>query len=298
MRILVVGAGAIGGYCGGRWLAARCDVTFLVRTRRAAELAKTGLVVKSKLGDIALPPPPTVAAEAIEGPYDLVLLSCKAYDLVGAMDSFAPAVGPETAILPLLNGIGHLEALAARFGKGAALGGQVAISLALDPEGRILHLNDGLSLSFGELAGGTSLRVAAIAAEFAAAGIQAGQSESILQDMWEKWTFIATAAGITCLMRASVGDIVAAGGAPIAEALLDEISALAAANGFAPRPASAQRSRAMLTAAGSPFTASMLRDVAGGRAIEANHVVGDLLKRGGDRSYPSRKTAYAHLKTY
>jgi 2-dehydropantoate 2-reductase len=298
MRILVVGAGAIGGYFGARLLDAKRDVTFLVRARRAAELEKTGLVVKSKLGDIALPPPPTVAAEAIKGPYDLVLLSCKAYDLAGAMDSLVPAVGPETAILPLLNGIAHLEALPAHFDKKNVLGGQVAISLALDAEGHILHLNDGLSLSFGELAGSTSPRVAAIAAEFAAAGIQAGQSESILQDMWEKWTFIATAAGITCLTRASVGDIVAAGGAPIAEALLDEISSIAAANGFAPRSASAQRSRAMLTAAGSPFTASMLRDVEGGRATEADHVVGDLLKRGGDGNYPVLKIAYAHLKTY
>src|SRR6267154_1339081 len=175
MRILIGGAGAIGGYFGGRLLQAGRDVIFLVRPRRAAQLAKTGLAIRSPRGDADLGAP-TITAEQLRSPYDLVLLSCKAYDLVGAMDSFAPAVGPETAILPLLNGIGHLEALAARFGKGAALGGQV---------------------------------------------------ESILQDMWEKWTFIATAAGITCLMRASVGDIVAAGGAPIAEALLDEISAIA-----------------------------------------------------------------------
>ena len=170
MRILVVGAGAIGGYFGGRLLAARCDVTFLVRARRAAELQKTGLVVKSRLGDIALPAPPTVAAETLKGPFDLVLLSCKAFDLAGAMDSFAPAVGPGTAILPLLNGIAHLDALTKRFGADAVLGGQCAISLALDPEGRILHLNDGLSLSFGELKGKPTPRIAAIAAEFAAAG--------------------------------------------------------------------------------------------------------------------------------
>ena len=298
MRILVVGAGAIGGYFGARLLQAGRDVTFLVRPRRAAELARTGLVVKSKLGDIALAAPPTVAAEGLQGPYDLVLLSCKAFDLAGAMDSFAAAVGPQTAILPLLNGIGHLDPLARRFGKDAVLGGQVGISLTLDAEGRILHLNDGLSLSFGELAGARTPRIEAIAAEFAAAGIQAGQSESILQDMWEKWVFIASAAGITCLMRGSVGDIVAGGGGPLAEALLDEISAIATLNGFLPRPASAQRARAMLTAAGSPFTASMLRDVEGNRAVEADHVLGDLLKRGKEGRYPVLTAAYAHLKAY
>lgn len=298
MKILVVGAGAIGGYFGGRLLAVGRDVTFLVRERRAAQLARTGLVIRSRLGDASLPAPPTVSAEALKGPYDLVLLSCKAYDLEGAMTSFAPAVGPETAILPLLNGLAHLDTLAARFAGKNVLGGQAAISLALDAEGRILHLNDGLGLSFGELDGTTSPRVAAIAAEFAAAGIEAGQSAAIVQEMWEKWAFIAAAGGITSLMRAAVGDIVAAGGAPLALALYDEIGTIAAANGHPLRPASSDRSRAMLTAAGSAFTASMMRDVEGGRAVEADHVVGDLLKRRKGGDYPMLTVAYTHLKAY
>jgi 2-dehydropantoate 2-reductase len=298
MKILVVGAGAIGGYFGGRLLAAKRDVTFLVRERRAAQLAKTGLVIKSKLGDVSLPSPPMVSAEALKGPYDVVLLSCKAYDLEGAMTSFAPAVGPDTAILPLLNGIAHLETLARRFAKKNVLGGQAAISLVLDPGGRIVHLNDGLALGFGELDGSKSPRVAALAAEFAAAGIQAMQSETILQDMWEKWAFIATAGGITSLMRAAVGDIVEAGGAPLAKALYDEIGTIAAANGHPLRPAAVERSKAMLTAAGSPFTASMMRDVEGGHATEVEHVVGDLLKRKKGGDYPMLTVAYAHLKSY
>ena len=298
MKILVVGAGAIGGFFGGRLLAAKRDVTFLVRERRAAQLAKTGLVIKSKLGDVSLPSPPTVSAEALKGPYDVVLLSCKAFDLEGAMTSFAPAVGPETAILPLLNGLGHLDALAARFAKANVIGGQAAISLALDAEGRILHLNDGLALGFGELGGAKSPRVAALAAEFAAAGIQAGQSEAILQDMWEKWAFIATAGGITSLMRAAVGDIVAAGGAPLTLALYDEIAKIAAANGHPLRQAASERARSMLTASDSPFTASMARDVEGGHRVEADHVIGDLLKRARGGDYPMLAVAYAHLKTY
>src|SRR6202043_1931860 len=109
MRILVVGAGAIGGYFGGRLLQAGRDVTFLVRPRRAAELAKAGLIVKSPHGDVTLAAPATTLSENIRRPFDLVLLSCKAYDLEGAMDSFAAAVGPETMILPLLNGMKHLD---------------------------------------------------------------------------------------------------------------------------------------------------------------------------------------------
>jgi 2-dehydropantoate 2-reductase len=300
MRILVVGAGAIGGYFGARLLAAGRDVTFLVRPRRAAELAKTGLVVKSRKGDLALPPPPTVAADAIKAPFELVLVSCKAFDLAAAMESFAPAVGSTTAILPLLNGMGHLDALAARFGKAAVMGGQCAISTVLDGEGRVLHLNELHLLTFGELDGARSVRAGAIAADFANAGFDGGLSEAILQEMWEKWVFIATAAGITCLMRAAVGDIVVAGATDLTLALFKEISTIAADQGFALRPAAAERGRAMLTQAGSPFTASMLRDVEGGRPIEADHMLGDLLKRGRDRlgGYPMLGIAYAHLKAY
>src|SRR5208282_4889020 len=93
MHILVVGAGAIGGYFGGRLLEAGRDVTFLVRERRAAALKKTGLSIRSPAGDVDFPAPPTVTADALRGPFDLILLSCKAYDLEGAIDSFAPAAG-------------------------------------------------------------------------------------------------------------------------------------------------------------------------------------------------------------
>src|SRR6202167_4462874 len=162
MRVLVVGAGAMGGYFGGRLLQAGRDVTFLVRPRRQAQLAKTGLVIRSRFGDVSLPAPPTVTADALRAPFDLILLSCKSYDLQSAADSFAPAVGPNTAILPLLNGMGHIDYLAERFGGGAVLGGQCVISATLDAEGRILHLNDFHALSFGERDGSASARAEAI----------------------------------------------------------------------------------------------------------------------------------------
>ncbi len=164
MRVLVVGAGAIGGYFGGRLLVAGCDVTFLVRPRRAAELARTGLVIRSKFGDIDLSAPPMVTADTLREPFDIVLLSCKAYDLDDAMAAFAPAVGPQTVILPLLNGIRHLDALEARFGANHVLGGQCQISAVLDPNGQIVHLSDSHSLSFGERDGLRSARVEAVAA--------------------------------------------------------------------------------------------------------------------------------------
>jgi len=299
MRILVVGAGALGGYFGGRLKAGR-DVTFLVRPRRAEQLAKTGLLVRSPKGDIHIAAPPTVLSENIRAPFDLILLSCKAYDLQGAMDSLAPAVGANTAILPLLNGMKHMDLLAARFSAGAVLGGQCIISATLDDEGRILHLNDTHFLSFGEQNGAKSPRVVAIATAFSGAKFDSQLSTAILQEMWEKWAFIAAAAGICCLMRGAFGDIAAAGASQLASDMFGECCAIAAKNGFNPGETAVKRSVGMLTAAGSPIAASMLRDIERGAPIEADHIVGDLLARGGARpgDYPLLQIAYAHLRTY
>ena len=300
MRILVVGAGAIGGYFGGRLLEVGRDVTFLVRPRRAAQLAKTGLIITSRFGNVSLPSPPTITADALREPFDLILLSCKSYDLESAADSFAPAVGTNTVILPLLNGMRHMDYLAERFGKSSVLGGQCQISATLDAEGRVLHLNDLHFLSFGESDGAASQRAQAIAATFAGARFDSKLSNSILQEMWEKWVLIATVAGINCLMRATLGDIVAADAGNLSTALLDECSAIATAHGFAPSAPSLGRARAFIITPGSTFAASMLRDIERGAPIEADHIVGDLLHRGAgtSRDYPLLRIAYAHLKAY
>jgi 2-dehydropantoate 2-reductase len=300
MRVLVVGAGAIGGYFGGRLLEAGRDVSFLVRSRRAAELARTGLVIRSRLGDTDLPAPATVTADTLRQPFDLVILSCKAYDLDDAMTAFAPAVGPQTVILPLLNGVRHMDALDARFGAHHVLGGQCLISAALDRNGQILHLSDTHSLSFGERNSPRSARVEAIASVLSGARFDAHLSEVILQEMWEKWVYIGAGAGITCLMRAAIGDIVAAGAADLAGALLDECAAIATAQGFPPRPEFLERTRPMFTAPGSPLTASMLRDIERGAPIEADHILGDLLRRGDANSNAGSllNIAFRHVKAY
>ena len=299
MRILVVGAGAIGGYFGGRLAQAGRDVTFLVRPRRAAALAEAGLVIKSPRGDVAIASPKTVTADSLRAPYDLVLLSCKAYDLDSAIADLAPSVGPETAILPLLNGMRHLEALDHRFGADRVLGGQCIVSTTLDEDGRILHLNELHSLTFGERDGRRSPRILAIAEALAGAGFDTRLSEAILQEMWDKWVFIATGAGITCLMRAAIGDIAAAGAADLAVALFEETAAIAAESGFPLGDTARQRALAVYTASGSTMTASMLRDIERGAPTEADHVLGDLLQRSRrvDR-FGLLRIAYAHVKAY
>ena len=303
MRILIVGAGAIGGYFGGRLLEAGRDVTFLVRPGRAEELNRDGLVVRSPLGNIQYPSPPHVLTQMLSDPYDLIILSCKAYDLDAAMDSFAAAVGPATVVLPLLNGMAHLDRLCARFDGANVLGGQCLISLDRDATGAILHLNDTNQLSFGELSGALTTRILRVAEALADAGFEANLSQFIVQEMWEKWCFIATGAGITCAMRASLGDILVADGKPLIVRLFAECASVAAACGFALREPARQRSLKMLTAPGSKMMASMLRDVERGAPTEAGHVLGDLLARRDAQGVASGELsvlefAYTHLMAY
>ena len=301
MRILVVGAGAIGGYFGGRMLQAGRDVTFLVRPRRAAELAAAGLVIKSPSGDVTLKDPPAVQADKLSGKFDVVLLSCKAFDLEDAIRSFAPAVGPDTAIIPLLNGMLHLDVLDRKFGRERVLGGLCAIAVTLNEHREIVQLAPMQSLGFGERDGKLSDRVRAIAEVMASGKFGAAASEQIIQDMWEKWVFLASLAASTCLMRAPVGHILAApGGKDFILGMLDECSAVAAAEGHAPSGPFFERVRGMLTTEGSQLTASMFRDIRAGAPVEADHVIGDLIARGDAAKVPVPKlrTAYTHLKAY
>jgi 2-dehydropantoate 2-reductase len=301
MRVLVVGAGAIGGYFGGRMLQAGSDITFLVRPRRAAELAAHGLVIKSPNGDVTLKDPPIVQADTLKDPFDVVLLSCKAYDLDDAMKSFAPAAGPQTSIVPLLNGMHHLDLLDARFGRERVLGGLCAIAVTLNEAREVVHLQPMQSLAFGERDGTMSERVRAIADIFASGKFGSSASANILQDMWEKWVFLATLAASTCLMRTTLGNILAApGGKDFLLGIFDECRAIAAAEGYPPRAPFVERTLAMLTAEGSPLNASMFRDIKAGQPVEADHVIGDLIARA-DRAKvpaPRLRVAYTHLKAY
>lgn len=279
MRILVIGAGALGSYFGACLIRAGRDVTFLVRRRRAAQLAQTGLQVKSPHGDFSVPAS-TITADDLKQPFDLILVGVKSYSLDEAMDQFAPAVGPASAILPVLNGMGHIERLGAKFGAGCVLGGMANISAGLDAEGRVTQFIPNHDLVFGEVAGGASPRLRALETILCGAGFDARASGSVMQDMWEKFVQLGLGAGITCLMRASIGDILAApGGREAMFALFDECCAIATAAGFPPRPAFIEFDHKLITTVGSPLKWSMLRDIERGSITEGEHILGDMVAR-------------------
>ncbi len=241
-------------------------------------------------------------ADRLDEKFDVVLLSCKAFDLEDAIKSFAPAVGSQTAIIPLLNGMRHLDVLDSRFGKERVLGGQCGIAATLDERRHVVQLAPVFqSLTFGERGRATSDRVQAIAANFAPGNIGSQASENIMQEMWEKWVLLTTLASSTSLMRAPVGHILAApGGRDFILGIRDECSAVATAAGHAPREAFLTRVNGMLTTEGSPLTASMFRDIKAGAKVEADHVVGDMIARGDAAKVPvpKLKIAYTHLKAY
>jgi len=300
MRILVLGAGGIGGYFGARIHQAGGDVTFLVRPARAAQLKEKGLQVFSAFGDLQITPK-VVTREELRDHIDVIMLSCKAFDLESAMAAIAPALGEQSVILPLLNGIGHVDALAARFGAEHVLGGVALISVMLVPTGEIRHVNKMHRLVTGSLTARPSRWLDPLAQLLSRAGFDFVLSPAIEQAMWDKFVFLSTLAGATCTLRASIGHILdTVAGEAFINGLLAECARVAAASGHAVAAAQLTTYRTQLTEKGSGLVASMLRDVEKGGPTEADHILGDMVGRAQAKGVdvPQLRLAYSHLQAY
>jgi 2-dehydropantoate 2-reductase len=277
MRILMVGAGAVGGYFGGRLAEAGRDVTFLVHARRAEKIRSDGLRILSPHGDLTLHPK-TIQAKDLTAAYDVILLSVKAYALEAAINDFAPGLGAETMILPVLNGMRHIELLTSRFGERSVIGGVCIVAAEMDKDDRIVQLADAQQLTYGERDGGTSERMNALDETMQNAGFDARLSENITQEMWQKWVQLASIGAVTCLLRGNIGEIEAVpGGADLSLKILGECSAIATACGYAPGDDFLTRIRAAMTTPGSQLTSSMYRDLVNGNRVEVDQILGDLL---------------------
>ncbi len=277
--MLVLGAGGIGGYFGGRLVEAGADVTFLVRPTRRAELIDGGLRIRSPRGDADLAVFTTVADE-LGADYDLVLLTCKAWDLSAAIDAIAPAMAGGCGVLPFLNGIAHLAVLNERFGGARVLGGTAKIAVTRAADGSIRHLNEWSAVTFGEQDGARSDRVVALKTAFDRTTVDATISTDVRRDLWLKFVHLHTVAAMTSLMRANVGEIVRAPeGAALFRTLLDTNIEIAAREGYPPDDAFVETYRAMFAQAESTYDASLARDLERGGPIEADHLLGSMLER-------------------
>jgi 2-dehydropantoate 2-reductase len=303
MKILVLGAGAIGGYYGARLLRAGADVTFAVRARRRDILARDGLIVHSALGDVRQAVQ-TIDAQAINDVYDAVLLACKGYDLKQAIEDIAPAVGPNSVVLPFLNGLGVYSLLDQRFTRARVLGGVAYIATQLEPDGSIRHITPADTVLLGAR---TADQTATAAAHALYVLFQASEgvrvlAPNIVQALWDKWTMLASGAAMTCLMRGSIAQIHATRpGRVLIERAIAEAEAVAAGDGYLIRGEGAERTRKLLLDPSSGWMASMMRDIAqGATRIEHEEIVGDMVRLG--RRYgietPLLDAAYCHLQVY
>lgn len=301
MRILVLGAGGVGGCFGGRFAESGADVTFLVRPRRRAQLEKNGLVVWSSFGDIVTPVT-TIARDEITAPYDVVLLSCKAYDLEDAMDAIAPAMGADSVVLPLLNGLRHIEDLQARFGEANVWGGACYIGAAFNSDtGEIRHIGDFQRIVFGTLDGKQSAATDAFAALDATVGFDIELSPDITQTMWDKISMLAALATANTIARGTIGEILEApSGEAFLLAALAESRDTAAALGHPVSASTLENYNRMFTTRGSAFAASMLRDMEAGRQTEGEHVLGDFARRAAAQGIdtPLLRCALAAVETH
>ena len=304
MKILVLGAGAIGGYYGGRLIQSGADVTFLVRESRRDILKANGLVIESPaFGDFSQSDVQTVTAAELPGagPFDMVFLTCKAFDLADAIDAVAPAVDAGAALLPLLNGLAHMEVLNNRFGRENVLGGLAKIAATVGKDGIIKHLNDWRYITFGEQNGDMSERVATLKGMFDATSVEASAVADIQAQMWEKLVHLATVASATCMMRASVGEIARTPfGSDILKELFEEMAAIAAGHDVHISDAFRTEYHTLFENTSSPYTASMLRDLEQGKMTEGEHIVGFAVDRARDLGIaaPLLRVAYTHLMAY
>jgi 2-dehydropantoate 2-reductase len=300
MRLLVLGAGAIGGYFGGRLAEAGTDVTFLVRPKRREQLQRDGLRIESSVGNVQLPAQ-TVLAEELRPDYDLVLFTCKAYDLDSAMNAVAPAMTGSTALIPMLNGMSHFDALDARFGRPRIVGGTCQINVRLDKDGVVRHGDPLQRMTFGKRDGSQDTAARLFSEALAKTSIDWKQSENVERDLWEKIVFLSALAATTCLFRGNVGEIIAApGGREAMERALAANVEIATRAGFPPRTAIIDGARARLTDPKGTWSASMLRDLEGGGPVEADHVIGWMLDKAREMGVDDTvlSLGYTHLKAY
>jgi len=299
MKILILGAGAIGGYYGARLIQAGADVTFLVRPQRASLLASHGLVVHSELGNFHAPVR-TVTQDAVQADYDVIIVTCKGYDLEQAMDAIAPAVGQTTAILPFLNGLDAYDRLDERFGKDRVLGGVAYIATMLAENGAIRHLGANDVVITGARTPLLHDQAQAVHALLAASPGARTFSNNITQALWDKWVMIAAGALMTCLMRGTVADILAApGGRSLMQRAIAECRGVATAEGFDLSPETVQRMEKLLLDEQSTWAASMMRDITQDIArLESDDILGNMANRAEKHGLdvPLLRAAYCQLK--
>lgn len=300
MKILVVGAGAIGGYFGGRLLERGKDVTFLVRENRRNQLEKTGLIIDSINGDFTIRPPMILSGES-EDKFDLILITTKSYQLYGAIDDIRPHLKKGGMVLPLLNGVSHVDELVEAFGEDAVIGGLCFIETTLDANGTVVQPSPMNQLVYGERTGEKTPRIEWLESTFRGTKTNFVLSENINQEMWHKYAFITAMSGVTSLMASPIGPITELeSGKRIILALLNEISNVMRKIEAPIQNDIAEIQFNRICELKSTMKSSMQRDMEKSLPTEAEHLQGFLIKKASEHrlSVPILDTIYTKLSLY
>ena len=296
MKILIVGAGGIGGFFGAKLHQAGADITYLLREQRHQLIQSQGLTVETPRGSFTIQPR-MVLANQLEPTYELIILACKAFDLESSIHSIAKA-SSKGFILPFLNGYSHLDALDRQFGKERVIGGIAHIAATISESGSVKQLTDLNSFTIGPRSPSQEAFAQELFTLCKKADFDSFYKENIEQALWDKWVFLATLAGMTTICRGSIGEIAATPyGKDLCRQMFAESCAIAAGEGYAITEMTQLSSLDILTKEGSPFTASMLRDLLAHKKNEYQHILGDLVDRASEHSIecPLLKIAYTHM---
>lgn len=293
MNILILGAGGIGGYFGAHLIRAGANVTYLLREQRKARIDAQGLRVETPQGAFVVQPR-SITAKDVQPKYDLIMLAPKSYDLDDALQSLKGALGKGT-VLPFLNGRDHLDTLDAMLGQERVMGGVAHIAATITPEGAIRQLTEMHRLTVGARHPSHQQLASDFIALCSKAPFDSILADDIEQVLWDKWVFLATLAGMTTLCRGSVGDIVATPyGKEITVRMYEECWRVAQACGHAISTQTSVNAINMLTASGSSFTSSMLRDLLDGQRTEHDHILGAMIRKGHSLACPTPLLEVAH----
>lgn len=299
MKILVVGAGAIGGYFGGRLAEKGEDVTFLVRKKRKEYLDQHGLTIESINGSMKLGPKTILSGEQAES-FDVILLSVKSYHLDQAIESMKPYVGENTYILPLLNGIAHIDLLQSAFGKEKILGGLCFIESTLDNTGNIVQMSPLHELVFGPLPSTDHVRLSQLKKVFSGTKAEITYSDSIEQEMWHKYVFISVLSGVTSLFRSSIGPIRDdQNGKAAIQSVLSEVISIAEKINAPMADNIKEIVWNKLQIVGHQMKSSLQRDMEKSLHTEGDHFFGYLLRQKDQlTSSPALSSIYANITIY
>ena len=299
MKILVLGVGGIGGFFGGHLHEIGADVTFLVRPKRRALLQANGLRIISPLGNLNLDPK-LVLSDELKPVYDIILISCKTYDLDQAIIDLRSTKG-RGIIIPFLNGVTHMKKLDEEFGQDNVMGGVAHISSTVNKDGTIEHFSEFKKLTFGNRDLSKNNALKEFAEVCAKTKFDVALSDDINLDLWKKWVFISTVAGATTLFSCSLGEIVKSDfGKQIIIDLFNECRSIAKLYKYDYEDSEADIILKTITNPGSPIKASMQRDVEKKSFTEHEQIFGDLINKGQKYSFdcPILMSCYVRMNVY